>query len=679
MRQLRQMKKVWYFVIMAAVAFILAAVALGCTKDAPKAPTPQNLTLPSNEILQWDEVEGVMEYVVRINEDYYTVTENKLDVFELTDKAGTYVISVAARASGKLQSEWSKEIKTEVPPLTGGIRAAKLMDGSGFVVEGVPEKLSGKVVVPSSVQGLPVVGFTAKGFKDCSKITSIILPDSIKTYGWTVFQGCANLRRIRLSKGAPVLDGLCECESLEIVDIPDEVEEMRNVFYGCYNLKSLRIGSGLKKFLPYGLLKDCTQLNEIIISPDNRTLRAEKNYIIRIIDDCLLLGISDGEIPSSVESIGEYAFADKRITTITIPQTIKKIYLGAFAGNDSLMNVTFEGSMEELPDNIFKECKNLEKIVLPKDLKKIGESAFYEYDELREIEIAASVNSIGVAAFGGCNKINIRIDENNEIYSDEGNCIIHKPTLTVTHVNDNSDVPLYVKIIGKMAVSALTVETYTVAEGVEEIGEQAFFRCGNLREVYLPEGLKKIGDLAFRYAGVNLTSLVMPDSVTEVGGGSLWLMTVYTSRKPYALDQSVEWTKIYAFHLKFSWNPTIWPGSSDYTVYGCDIQHDGVYPYLKSITQVGFELYDNNGESVYGTRIGYVRGVMAAPSRKGYRCIGTSFEENGKVDRGLYYFELLEPVYGYILKKGYSIFDHSASGTNIEEGQTIYMVYENNG
>lgn len=48
--------------------------------------------------------------------------------------------------------------------------------------------------------------------------------------------------------------------------------------------------------------------------------------------------------------------------------------------------------------------QELEKIVLPKDLKKIGESAFYECDELREIEIAASVNSIGVAAFGGCNK-----------------------------------------------------------------------------------------------------------------------------------------------------------------------------------------------------------------------------------------------------------------------------------
>lgn len=186
-------------------------------------------------------------------------------------------------------------------------------------------------------------------------------------------------------------------------------------------------------------------------------------------------------------------------------------------------------------------------------------------------------------------------------------------------------------------------------------------------------------DCAFRYAGVNLTSLVMPDSVTEVGGGSLWQMTVYTSRKPYVLDQSVEWTKIYAFHLKFSWNPTIWPGTSDYTVYGCDIQHDGVYPYLKSITQVVFELYDNNGESVYVTRIGYVRGAMAAPSRMGYRCIGTSFEENGKVDRGLYYFELLDPVYEYTLKKGYSIFDRSVPGTNIEEGQTIYMVYENNG
>ena len=70
---------------------------------------------------------------------------------------------------------------------------------------------------------------------------------------------------------------------------------------------------------------------------------------------------------------------------------------------------------------------------------------------------------------------------------------------------------------------------------------------------------------------------------------------------------------------------------------------------------------------------------MAAPSRMGYRCIGTSFEENGKVDRGLYYFELLDPVYEYTLKKGYSIFDRSVPGTNIEEGQTIYMVYENNG
>lgn len=118
----------------------------------------------------------------------------------------------------------------------------------------------------------------------------------------------------------------------------------------------------------------------------------------------------------------------------------------------------------------------------------------------------------------------------------------------------------------------------------------------------------------------------------------------------------------------------MWPGGSEYTVYGCDIQYDGVYPYLNSITQVGYELYDNNGESVYGTRIGYVRGVMAAPSRKGYRCIGTSFEENGKIDRGLYYFELLD-MFGYIIKKGYSIFDRSVPGTNIEEGQTIYMVY----
>lgn len=59
------------------------------------------------------------------------------------------------------------------------------------------------------------------------------------------------------------------------------------------------------------------------------------------------------------------------------------------------------------------------------------------------------------------------------------------------------------------------IEQVTIPETVTIIGSQAFQRCKNLLSVTLTEGLKEIGDSAFRSCG--LERLTLPESLTKVG------------------------------------------------------------------------------------------------------------------------------------------------------------------
>ncbi len=53
---------------------------------------------------------------------------------------------------------------------------------------------------------------------------------------------------------------------------------------------------------------------------------------------------------------------------------------------------------------------------------------------------------------------------------------------------------------------------------VTEIRDNAFYKCSSLREITLPEGLKKMGHHCF-YECTSLEKIVIPDSVSETGMG----------------------------------------------------------------------------------------------------------------------------------------------------------------
>ena len=65
------------------------------------------------------------------------------------------------------------------------------------------------------------------------------------------------------------------------------------------------------------------------------------------------------------------------------------------------------------------------------------------------------------------------------------------------------------------SVSFKMPDEYTVPDGVEEIGEKAFFKCENLKKINLPIGLRVIGKKAFEGCK-NLETLIIPETVSKI-------------------------------------------------------------------------------------------------------------------------------------------------------------------
>ena len=75
-------------------------------------------------------------------------------------------------------------------------------------------------------------------------------------------------------------------------------------------------------------------------------------------------GITDYTIPSSVTSIGAYAFAKcPNLTSITIPDSVTIIRSFAFRGCSSLTSIIIPSSVTSIGDYAFYGCRRLTSVV----------------------------------------------------------------------------------------------------------------------------------------------------------------------------------------------------------------------------------------------------------------------------------------------------------------------------
>ena len=640
-------KKKALMIVLAVLLLGLAGLVLsGCDGDKElAAPTGLEIT---NDVLGWKAIEGADGYTVEINGEEYKTQNNSLDLFEITNKYGTYEIRVAADSvtEGVLSSDWSEQTSLTInfPDWFGFLPTD---DGKGWEVDYIDKtELQGKLIVPSFLEGKAVVGVNANVFKDCAGLTGLILPDTVEYIDVNAFSGCEKLTRVRWSAGLRKINsGAFDCTGLETLVLPEGVTFLGGNAFGHAKLKSVSLPSTVAKMTATNEKSDanpfafCENLEEIYVAEGNKAYKSDGNCVMRREDNTLVAGCKASKIPSYTEHIGRFAFQGAALESVALPEGVTSIEDSAFAHNDRLKEITLPQSLTSIGKTVFFWCAALESIALPDGVTSVGDKAFSTCISLKELALGAELLNAGCGLTEFCVALEkITVSENNEFFSDEGNCLTRKADSTVIAGCASSKIPAGTEQIGEYAFCGQTqLGAIDFPDGLKKIGNYAF-SCTGLKELKLPRGLQRIGAYAFANC-IELEYVQIPDSVTYVGSCAFVCeqtdgyfnrqiaSTVLTAVVPDSVTNfvvnSFEGT-IYTSHTAM---PVGWTGKLDTNatiVFGCELalDDDGL-PYVVSAP---LNLYEVTDHYLRTNITGY------APERNGWVFKGWATEPQGEAE-----------------------------------------------
>ncbi len=360
------------------------------------------------------------------------------------------------------------------------------------------------------------------------KMEEAIIPDCVESIGNCAFEKC----------------------EFQTVVIPDSVTHIGdNPFISCKKLVSIILSGNNSNYevLEENVIFD-KQKNMVICYPcANEALqysvpeRTEHigNYAFY---EARLESIS---LPEGVISIGDGAFSKcKSIRTLIIPESVRQIGIGAFASSGlyeikipngittiskkafyhcPLKQVEISDGVIEIEDEAFNGCFNLEEIIIPNSVKMIGNAAFSGCERLTSITIPDSVIFIGENPFSQCTRLaEINVSSENPYWETVNGVLIGKNqriliTVPVGLSLSKYTVPEDIRVIGNYAFQDnVYLREVIISDGVQSIGEGAFFGCNGLYSVVIPSSVTTIGDGAFSGCE-SLYRITIPDGITEIG------------------------------------------------------------------------------------------------------------------------------------------------------------------
>jgi len=253
----------------------------------------------------------------------------------------------------------------------------------------------------------------------------------------------------------------------------DLIKVSRNAFKGCSHLRNIFINDSIK-IIENGAFSGCSSLTSYVIPPN-----------MKIISDSLFYDCNELQtvtIHSHIESIGKYAFAE-------CPQ----LFFVNVGPHDPI----------SIAENCFTNRSNA-ILCVPKGCKSAYESADYWNEFSKIIEPKLNDNELFTASIMVCNEaidaiFKVKNADNDYVYIGNG-----ESTSIVDWTDGNVVIP--------SSVTGSDGETYQVTG----ISDFAFFGCSFLNSITIPEGINIIGNTVF-YGCSGLTTLTIPESVTTIG------------------------------------------------------------------------------------------------------------------------------------------------------------------
>ena len=399
-----------------------------------------------------------------------------------------------------------------------------------------------------------------ESFRDCTGLTSVLIPKTVEnTQGYYngvygPFRGCNNLQEVKFEDGMTripnLILGFCGAKlnivipdsvteigeaaflnsGIVAVTIPNTVTEIENgAFSGCTGLTDIKLPRNLKT-LGGDAFYGCTGLTSVLIpktventhfyyngiySPfrECNNLQAVKfeDGMTRIPNSilCFCAAKLDIVIPSSVTEIGECAFLNSGLVTVTIPDTVTKIENGAFSGCTGLTDIKLPDSVVNIGTKIFANCTSLTDVTLPNAWELIPASTFAGCTALEKLVLPESVKNIRDSAFKNCTAL-------KELVWSKAPELIESNAFYNCDAITEMDIPATVTSVGYQAFYDCDGLTkITIPDSVTSLGDSVFYDCDALTDVKLGAGITTIPASAFRHCDA-LEQLTVPRRVTAI-------------------------------------------------------------------------------------------------------------------------------------------------------------------
>lgn len=282
----------------------------------------------------------------------------------------------------------------------------RIKDGEVTITAYVNPLFPEEVVLPQTIEGYPVTAIGMTAFSNCTNITSITIPDTVKTIGEKAFYSCYKLQKVTLPKGLTSMGAgvFSDCKVLTEVEIPDGVTEIADsAFFDCFALAKVSIPEGVTR-IGIRAFNGCDALTEVDI-PETVTH----------IDDSAFIGcsgLSQVLLPDGLLELGMGAFYG---CDLKYNRHSKGLYLGSETNpylvlmkaiNTDITEMLIHEDTRIIDSNALHSCKALAEVVIPEKVIRIGGMAFYSCRGLSTVIIPASVTNIEDDAFLDCKNLN---------------------------------------------------------------------------------------------------------------------------------------------------------------------------------------------------------------------------------------------------------------------------------
>lgn len=220
--------------------------------------------------------------------------------------------------------------------------------------------------------------------------------------------------------------------------------------------------------------------------------------------------VTELEIADGITEIGAHAFeAHRAITHVALPQSVTKIGEKSFNYCTGMQSIELSNNLEEIGSTALSDTA-LTSIELPESLKKIQNGAFSGCKLLAgDLKIPSNVTVIGNAAFANDTALTGTLTIGNSVQT------IGDSAFSGCKFTGKLTIPDSVISIGDSAFTNNKFGEISLGRNLEKIGESAFNTSGTYTgQLNIPDSVKEIGKSAFN--GMGFTSIRLGKSVSSI-------------------------------------------------------------------------------------------------------------------------------------------------------------------